>query len=184
MAARRPPESSPAATSGRQEDTTDLGLRIRRAEIADLDAVEALETRVFESDELSRRSLRYYIGTRTACFLVLESDGVIVGDAIIAVRQGSRRARLYSLAISPGHAGRGFGRRLLSACEDAARELGSTALRLEVRDTNAAAIGLYRRAGFGEFGRYPDYYEDGAAALRFEKSIAPLGRVGGGPAKD
>ncbi|MCW6510387.1 GNAT family N-acetyltransferase [Lichenifustis flavocetrariae] len=149
--------------------------RIRAATLADLDAVEALETTVFHSDQLSRRSLRYYIGTPTARFLVLEATGAIVGDAILAFRRGSRLARLYSIAIHPDQAGRGHGGRLLAACEAAAAEHSRTIMRLEVRADNQPAIQLYRKAGYHEFGHYPDYYEDGTAALRFEKEIAPPG---------
>ena len=144
---------------------------LRDAVPADLDAVEALETRVFDQDELSRRSLRYYIATPTARFLVLEEAGAIVGDAIVAFRRNARVARLYSVAVHPDHAGRGYGRRLLAACEGAAAAHGATALRLEVRADNAPAIALYRGRGYAEFGRYDEYYEDGTAALRFEKLL-------------
>ena len=152
--------------------------QIRNATLTDLDAVEALETRVFDADELSRRSLRYYIGAPTARFLVLEQAGVVVGDAIVAFRRGARVARLYSVAVHPDHAGHGHGRRLLTACEHAAVERGAATLRLEVRADNAAAIALYRRSGYAEFGRYDEYYEDGTAALRFEKPLPPEGREG------
>ncbi|MBE7220501.1 MAG: GNAT family N-acetyltransferase [Caulobacteraceae bacterium] len=150
---------------------------MRDAVVADLDAVEALEDRVFDGDELSRRSLRYYIAAPTARFLVLEEAGALVGDAIVAFRKGARVARLYSVAIHPDHAGRGHGRRLLAASEAAAAERGAKSLRLEVRADNAPAIALYRKAGYAEFGRYDDYYEDGAAALRFEKPLPPTGRA-------
>jgi len=42
-----------------------------------------------------------------------------------------------------------------------------------VRIDNAGAIALYRREGFAGTGREENYYEDGAAALRFEKRLAP-----------
>jgi ribosomal protein S18 acetylase RimI-like enzyme len=41
-----------------------------------------------------------------------------------------------------------------------------------VRADNPGAIGLYRKLGYAEFGRYENYYEDGEAALRFEKPLA------------
>lgn len=157
--------------------------RPRIAALADLDALEAIETSVFQSDRLSRRSLRYYIGAPTALVLVLDIGGVVAGDAVIAFRRNATRARLYSLAIASPYGGRGYGRLLLSACETAACDRGATVLRLEVREDNLAAIGLYRSAGYEEFGQYLDFYEDGATALRFEKSIAPLGRAGGEPAE-
>lgn len=146
--------------------------RIRPAELADLDAVEQLEDSVFTSDELSRRSLRYYVRQPTACFLVLELRGSIVGDAIVATRRGSRQARLYTIAVAPGHAGRGFGRSLLAASEEAARDRECATLRLEVRADNHAAVRFYEAAGYTRCGLYEDYYEDGTDALRFERGLA------------
>lgn len=143
--------------------------RIRPATLADLDAVEALEDLVFESDELSRRSLRYYIGSPTARFIVAEHDAGIAADAIVAFRRLSAVARLYSIAVRPELAGRGLGRQILTACESIVRERGRSALRLEVRSDNEAAIRFYEAAGYARFGTYPDYYEDGTAASRYEK---------------
>jgi hypothetical protein len=40
--------------------------RLRKAEPADLDALDALEHRVFATDHLSRRSLRHFLGSPTA----------------------------------------------------------------------------------------------------------------------
>jgi hypothetical protein len=48
-------------------------------------------------------------------------------------------------------------------------------MRLEVNETNAPAIALYRKAGYECFARVPAYYEDGGNALRFEKNLLPPG---------
>lgn len=143
--------------------------RIRPATLADLDAVEALEDMVFESDELSRRSLRYYIASPGARFIVADEGGAILADAIVALRRRSVMARLYSIAVRPDLTGRGVGRQMLTACERIVREQGRTVFRLEVRSDNEAAIRFYDAAGYALFGTYPDYYEDGTAALRYEK---------------
>jgi [ribosomal protein S18]-alanine N-acetyltransferase len=42
-----------------------------------------------------------------------------------------------------------------------------------VRTDNPAAQSLYARRGYRRFGRREGYYEDGAAALRYEKALAP-----------
>ena len=140
--------------------------------IGDLDAVERLEQAVFAMDDLSRRSLRYYIQAPSAVFLVLEQDHAIIGDAIVAFRRGTTIARLYSIAVAPGQGGRGLGRRLLDACEDVARSWHVKVLRLEVRSDNDAAIRFYDAAGYRRFGIYPEYYEDGATAIRYERNLS------------
>lgn len=144
---------------------------VRRAHISDLDAIERLENDLFDGDKLSRRSLRYYLRGATADFLVFVEAGAIDAYALTAFRRGSRIARLYSIAVARRAAGRGIGRRLLAVCEAGAAARGARALRLEVRTDNAAAIRLYQAMGYREFSREEDYYEDGAAALRFEKAL-------------
>ena len=96
----------------------------------------------------------------------------LAGYALCRPRKGGRTARIYSLAVDPAQARRGVGRALLQACERYARAHGRAALRLEVRYDNAAAIALYEKMGYHPFGHYDGYYEDGAAALRFEKRLA------------
>jgi len=148
-------------------------IRLRQAEEADLDALDALEHRVFATDHLSRRSLRHFLRSPTAAVIVAEHDGDLAGTAIVLFRPRSSVARLYSIAVAPHLGGRGLGPMLLAAAEAAAVERGCGAIRLEVHETNAAAISRYRKSGYREFGRQARYYEDGGDALRFEKPLAP-----------
>ena len=152
---------------------TTPAVRLRQAEEADLDALDALEHRVFATDHLSRRSLRHFLRSPTAAVIVAEHDGDLAGTAIVLFRPRSSVARLYSIAVAPHLGGRGLGPMLLAAAEAAAVERGCGAIRLEVHETNAAAISRYRKSGYREFGRQTRYYEDGGDALRFEKPLAP-----------
>ena len=145
--------------------------RIRPAVISDIDALDAIEKAVFPTDRISRRSFRTLIDRPTAETLVVEADGEVRGYAMILFRAGAALARLYSLAVVPGHAGKGLGKALLAAAEAAAMEHDRILLRLEVREDNAGAIALYKGAGYRRIGRHDDYYEDGMAALRFEKLL-------------
>jgi [ribosomal protein S18]-alanine N-acetyltransferase len=147
------------------------GLTIRAAEIGDLQAILALERKVFASDRLSRRSLRAFTTRAHRPLIVAAFHGIVVGYALVALRKGAAAARLYSIAVDPGAGRQGVGRALMGACELYASAHGRTALRLEVRCDNSRAIALYERLGFYRFGRYDNYYADGAAALRFEKRL-------------
>ncbi len=147
------------------------GLAVRRAGPADLAAIEAIENTVFDSDRLSRRSLRYFLTAKTTVLLVLTIGKQVAGYSLIAFRKGSSRARLYSIALDPDEQGRGLGRFLLSASERAAKARGAAIMRLEVRTDNADAIALYEKSGYRNFAAIEDYYEDGADALRFEKEL-------------
>ncbi len=146
---------------------------IRGARPEDLDAIERLENSAFESDRLSRRSLRYFLAAPTTEVPVAEDALGLAGYAMIGYRAGSAAGRLFSLAVQRDRARQGIGHALLRACEAATLRRGRTSVRLEVRADNVAAVALYEQAGYGPFGLYHDYYEDGATALRFEKSLAP-----------
>jgi [ribosomal protein S18]-alanine N-acetyltransferase len=147
---------------------TDVSFRTAIAD--DLPALLTLEAQ-FPGDRLSARQFRRHLGNPRACLRVLLAAGAIGGYALLLVRAGSEVARLYSIAIDPAMRGRGAGAALLSDAERQALRAGRARMRLEVRADNAAAIGLYTRAGYRQFATLDDYYEDGATALRFEKSL-------------
>ena len=148
-------------------------VRVRPAERGDIDALLKLEQRVFATDRLSRRSLRRFLGSRSAEVLVASENGDLVGTAIVLFRAHSVVARLYSIAVAPHAGGRGVAPMLLDAAEAAAMVRGCRLMRLEVHHTNHAAISRYRKSGYREFGRLRRYYEDGGDALRFEKRLVP-----------
>jgi ribosomal-protein-alanine acetyltransferase len=146
---------------------------LRAAEPADLEAIHALELEAFETDRLSRRALRRFIAAPRKPLIVAAFGPTLAGYALVATRRNGKTARIYSLAVDPARGRRGVGRALLQACERYARGHDCDALRLEVRWDNRAAIALYEKIGYRQFGRYPSYYADGAEALRFEKRLRP-----------
>jgi [ribosomal protein S18]-alanine N-acetyltransferase len=148
-------------------------LDIRAAELGDLDAILALELAVFSTDRLSRRSLRAFILSPHRPLIVAISEDGLAGYALVSLHRRAAAARLYSIAVDRRNGRRGVGRALMAACEHYAAAHGRRLLRLEVRADNDAAIALYERLGFRQFGRYENYYADGATALRFEKPLAP-----------
>lgn len=144
---------------------------IRPATVADLDRLTRIEAQAFSGDQLDRRAFRHAIGSPSMTILVAEIDGAARAYAIIERRRGSRLARLTSIAVDGETGRRGLGGRLLAAAEEASRAAGCERLRLEVRADNMPAIALYERDGYARFDEVPDYYEDGAAACRFEKTF-------------
>jgi ribosomal-protein-alanine N-acetyltransferase len=153
-----------------------MKIAIRPAEKADILAIVSLEQSVFPGDRLSRRSLTAFVTSRSAVFLVAEAmpesrGGRIAGYVIPLFRKPSRIARLYSVAVSPDFQGQGVARRLIEAAEATAAKRAKTRMRLEVRADNRAAIALYLKLGYKPFGNISSYYDDGADALRFEKTL-------------
>ncbi len=145
---------------------------IRAATPADVEALAALENAAFETDRISRRSFLRFINSSSAAVLVAQgTDGGIAGYALNLYRRTTSVARLYSIATAQGARGKGVGRALMEAAEEAARQHGELFMRLEVRPDNQPAIALYQDRGYRLFARCLDYYEDHADALRLEKSL-------------
>lgn len=105
------------------------------------------------------------------CF-VAESAGTLMGYAVFWWAHGE--AELGDIAVSARHRGRGVGTALLRSVIEDARGRGVRRVFLEVREGNADAISLYRRFGFREVGRRPDYYRQPREdALVMVRSFTP-----------
>ena len=154
-------------------------VKIRDAGDSDLEGLSALEARSFAFDRMARRSLRRLLGRRTARIRVAAESlagggSAILGYHLVLFRKGATVARLYSIAVDDRRRGSGLGRRLLADAEAIAAGAKRKILRLEVREENRPAIGLYERRGYRRIGRYRRYYADKADALRYEKSLGEL----------
>ena len=100
------------------------------------------------------------VGSRAgrAIVLVALDAGVIAGSATLEldarVRPGPveplapDEAHLRMVGVSPGHRGKGIGRRLVVACIDLARERGRRVMTLETNELMLAARQLYTSLGF------------------------------------
>ncbi|MGV8864532.1 MAG: ribosomal protein S18-alanine N-acetyltransferase [Pseudomonas sp.] len=148
-----------------------MHIDFRNAIENDLDALLALENQCFTHDRMSPRSFHWMISRAHASLIVAHIENRVVGYALLLFHRGTSLARLYSIAMASDVRGQGLGRRLLEQAEERAREHDCAYLRLEVRPDNPTAISLYERSGYRRFAEISDYYEDHAAALRFEKRI-------------
>lgn len=146
-------------------------VRIRPAELEDLDALHELEKASFDTDRLSRRRLRHWIQAANREFMVAAEDGRLLGYGLVLFHGATNLARLYSIAIAQDARGKGIAAKLLQALETASVNRQRFFMRLEVAKDNAAAIRLYESAGYVAFGTYEDYYEDHRDALRMQKII-------------
>ncbi|HET6433985.1 GNAT family N-acetyltransferase [Dyella sp.] len=148
-------------------------VRVRRAQLSDLDDLVALEEATFDSDRMSRAQYRRHLDSDSASVLVASTNHRrFLGTAVVFYRRGSTVARLYSLASRPEARGNGVGSALLAAVERSARRRGCRELRLEVRLDNVNAMRLYERLGYRRFARINRFYEDGSAAWRYAKKLA------------
>ncbi|WP_343517764.1 bifunctional helix-turn-helix transcriptional regulator/GNAT family N-acetyltransferase [Sphingomonas sp.] len=100
-------------------------------------------------------------------FLVAMSDGMPVG--CVGLKGGaSDAAEIKRLWVCPSARGLGLGRRLMTAAEDAARDLSIATLRLDTNRALPEAAKLYRATGWTEIERFND---DPYAQVFFEKRL-------------
>lgn len=144
---------------------------LRRAVPGDTEELIRLEHLCFQTDRLSRRSFQRWLRHEDCVFLVSDAGEGLAGYILVIRRRGTRLARIYSLAVDPALRGRGTARSLVEEAERCARSRGAIYMRLEVAESNRAAIALYRKLGYESFGCYQDYYDDHANAVRMEKCI-------------
>lgn len=79
--------------------------------------------------------------------------------------------QIQNLATSPRHRRLGIGQSLLEYVIERGRQQGMVSAWLEVRETNQAAIGLYRGRDFIINGRRKKYYQDGEDALLLSRNF-------------
>jgi len=81
-------------------------------------------------------------------FLVGTIDDRVVATAMIGYE--GHRGWINYLAVDLAHRRAGHARRLMAEAEERLRELGCPKLNLQLRKTNAQALGFYRALGYVE----------------------------------
>lgn len=146
---RSGPDAGRAAGEGR--------VRVRWMRPGDLPRVTAIEAEAFPVPWNESTFRRLLAGDRVRAWTALApGTREVAGYAVMWFRE--RGAQLGNLAVAAGHRRRGIGRRLVRRSVEAARDSEAKHLILEVRESNDAALSLYRSLGFRLLGRRRDYY--------------------------
>lgn len=82
----------------------------------------------------------------------------------VLARQAAGEAEILTIAVARAHRRQGLGWKLMDAVLRRLHGERAEALFLEVDETNAAAIALYRRFGFSQVGKRPNYYQSASGA--------------------
>jgi ribosomal-protein-alanine N-acetyltransferase len=114
--------------------------------------------------EYRRERIASMIRNRDTVALAARDGPGVAGFAIMTF--GEERGHLVLMAVRPTHQRRGVARRLVGWLADSARVAGIVSLHVELRVSNVAALGFYRREGFAEALRVPGYYRGREAAVR------------------
>ena len=127
---------------------------LRKMELADLDRVLSIEQRV-HAYPWTRGNFIDALSSGYLC-QVYEAQQKLVGYAVLMPVVDEMH--LLNISIDSEFQRQGQGARLLHKMVEAARSLPMQRVLLEVRRSNLAAQGLYRKAGFSELAVRRDYY--------------------------
>jgi ribosomal-protein-alanine N-acetyltransferase len=130
---------------------------IRRLDLADLDAIEAIEQRAY-STPWSRAMFASELAKPTSICL-----GAFEGSELVGYIVNSRYVdawHVMNVAVDPGRQRRGIASRLLERLFELTREDERRGYTLEVRVSNEGAIRLYEGLGFESRGIRRGYYTD------------------------
>lgn len=135
--------------------------------------VAALQQACFPDDPWDEASVAT-LTTPPAGFAVIALDALDQPVGFVMARVAAEDAEILAIGVLPQARRGGVGRLLVEAAVAGARDLGATALFLEVAEDNQAAWTLYKACGFFSVGRRPGYYKrpDGrVAALVLRRNL-------------
>ena len=132
-------------------------ISFREMKPEDAEAVEEVEKASF-AVPWSRKSFWEEAANERTCYLLALDGETVVGYAGAWILDDE--AQVTNIAVAPQRRGQKIGAGLLGALIRAAKERGATRMTLEVRPSNTAALALYEKFGFKDYGRRPHYYLD------------------------
>ena len=93
-----------------------------------------------------------------ACYIVAQADDEIAG--YIGFLKVLDEGQITNVAVKEKHRQKKIASTLLNKAIQSAKDYELSILNLEVRDSNFAAISLYKKYGFYEIGRRKNYYKN------------------------
>ena len=125
--------------------------RLTASHLAD---VAQLEELCF-AEPWSKSSLALLLGDGGVGFVVTEEGRAVAYGGMLTVLD---EGQITNVAVHPERRRLGYGRRIAKALLAYAEERGLATVSLEVRESNAAAIALYREQGFAVCGKRRGFY--------------------------
>lgn len=113
-------------------------------------------------------------------FLVAKEGGRVIGYITGRVETGfselkrfslNRKGHIVSVAVLPEHRKKGVASGLLAKALEGFKEYNVSECFLEVRESNKAAINLYKKFGFSVTRHIRGYYRDGETAYVMSKPM-------------
>ena len=135
-------------------------------------SVAELEKICFGTEAWSEKSVTSELTNALSLWLVAMEEDKVAG--YVGSQTVMDETDMMNVAVHPDHRRKGIAEALVLSLAEALKEKGSHCLTLEVRASNAPAIGLYEKLGFQQIGLRKNYYhnpKEDALILRKEWEI-------------
>jgi len=142
-------------------------IEFRAMEIDDVPAIAVLESQIFKDAWTYEQLLSETEDQNYKFPIILEVDKQIAGYACVWAFVGE--VHINNFAIAANFRQKGLGLKLIRFILDSFK--GYKQMFLEVRESNFAAINLYKKSGFEKFFTRQKYYSDGEDALVMRKIL-------------
>lgn len=110
------------------------------------------------SDPWSEKSVASELENDLACWLVAVEEDRVAG--YVGSQTVMDETDMMNIAVHPDFRRKGIAEELVNALVHRLRNRGSRCLTLEVRASNEPACKLYKKLGFSQIGRRPNYYRN------------------------
>jgi GNAT superfamily N-acetyltransferase len=148
------PQFTACWNCGTARPDAQAGPAIRVASPADLPEIVRVTNAAYEVEQFCLQGQRTDAGDvqarmQSGCFLVIEDTpgpGALVGSVYLAIK--AERGYLGTLAVDPGHQGRGLAKALVAAVEEQCRQAGCSVLDISVVNLRKELFPFYGKLGF------------------------------------
>lgn len=141
---------------------------VRTMQKEDIKKVAEIEKASF-SKPWSEKGFEDALDMNDTMLLVIEDDNMVIGYTCMYI--SFEEGEITNVAIEEKSRGRGLSKALMETTIAEAKKRGVTRIVLEVRKSNAPAIGLYEKMGFASLGIRKNFYEmplEDAVIMSFE----------------
>ncbi len=144
-----------------------MKIEFRAMQKNDIETISKLEAKIFKDAWTYTLLLSETDGQKYKYPIVLEVDSQIAGYACIWAF--ADEVHINNFAIDPVFQQKGLGLKLIRFILGSFKEYKQAFL--EVRESNSAAINLYKKSGFKKFFTRENYYADGEDAIVMQKNL-------------
>jgi len=139
-----------------------MPLTIEGASVRHLDRLSEIEMECFDKEAFTKQQIASLLTDYNSVGLIAKVNDEIVGFIIgmIYAEKDALVGHILTIDVSPVQRRKGIAQKLLQEIEKIFKEKGVKTSRLEVREDNVAALGLYEKLGYRKVAKLRNYYRN------------------------